>query len=126
MESKQGYSRLTDGQLMGLQEAGASASEILAYAVLTRKHEKAWPDNDLCWASASLIAERTGMSEQTAMKALQRLCRKYFTVDGQPVAVLHRITGGNNGRATRYYDNLWREVRDGRYPNIKDGTKRHQ
>ena len=119
MESKQGYSRLTDGQLMGLQEAGASASEILAYAVLTRKHEGDKFDNAICWASVKLVCERTGMSPNTATKALHGLCRKTFVSQGTEQALIVRIAKGHKGMVTRYTDNLWREVESGRYPDIK-------
>jgi len=113
----EGYTKISSRQLIGLQEAGASASEILAYSVLTRKHEQKGLDEGLCWASVDLICSHTGLSQKTATRALTSLCHKCFTEDGVPIPVLVRVAKGHKGMVTRYTDNLWIESTHRRYPS---------
>ena len=98
-----GYTRLATAQLRGLAEARASASEVLAYAMLTRYHN----DDDhpaRCWVSAQLAAEALGTRADTVARALNALTKKSF---GDGVTVLEKVSDGHNGRAAVYEDNLY-------------------
>lgn len=101
------FTTLTNGQLRGLYTAGASANEVLAYALLTRWHND--PEHPArCWHNAQLGADVLGMREDTFTRSLRRLTEKAFARDAYgPVAVLTKITGGHNGRSVVYNDNLY-------------------
>ena len=101
------FTPLTNEQLRGLYEAGASANEVLAYALLTRWHSD--PEHPArCWHSAQLAADILGMRADTFTRSLTRLTRKAFTHDAHgPIAVLVKVSGGHNGRSTVYNDNLY-------------------
>ena len=107
------FSKLTDGQLNGLNEAGASGNEALAYALLTRYHNDperpAW-----CFHRAREAEKVLGMRADTFTRSLKSLCRKTFTVEGKQVPVLVQVERGHHGSAATYNDNLyaWAVLRD--------------
>lgn len=101
-----GYTNITTGALRILYEARASAREILAYAMLTRYHnDEEHPAR--CWVSAQMASEALGMTPDGFAKALNALTRKTFSLDGEDVPVLTKLSDGHNGRAAVYNDNAY-------------------
>lgn len=110
------YTQLTDAQMRGLHEAGASANEWLAYCRLTRFHND--PEHpSQCWASAKDTSDRTGINESVFSRSLRSLCKKCFYVRGQAMPILTQISRGHNGNVATYRDNLYQcAVLDHTYP----------
>lgn len=101
-----GYTNITTGALRILYEARASGREVLAYAMLTRYHnDPLHPAR--CWVAAQMAADALGMAPDGVAKALNALTRKTFTLDGEEVPVLTKLSDGHNGRAAVYNDNAY-------------------
>ena len=102
------FTQVYDGILTGLSDAGASATQVLAYEYLTRWHGGQDGDPFVCWASARDAAKVLGTDVSTVSRALRGLCKKTFaTADGRRVPVLERLSGGHNGACATYRDNLY-------------------
>ncbi len=102
------FTRVYDGILAGLSDAGASATQILAYEYLTRWHGDRDGEPFVCWASAKDAAGVLLTDVSTVSRALRGLCKKTFsTADGRRVPVLERLSGGHNGACATYRDNLY-------------------
>lgn len=104
---RQGYTILTDTQLDGLHEAGASRNEALAYAMLARFHGDGGMEA-ACHVNAEAASKVLGMDASGFSKCLAALTRKTFAVGGGVrVPVLVRLGGGHRGHVTTYLDNLY-------------------
>ena len=108
------YTAITDAEMRALVEAGAGGREIAAYHQLTRHYND--PEHPArCWVSASLAAERLGITQNAFRKALARLCERRFTIGGGvTLPVLTRVSGGHNGRAAVYNNNIRSAIVGGR------------
>lgn len=105
------FTRVYDGILTGLREAGASGLQFAAYEYLSRWHKEQGGDPFVCWVSAETGAKVLLTNPRTFSKALRDLCSKTFaTADGRRVPVLERLSGGHNGACATYRDNLYAYV----------------
>ena len=102
------FTRVYDGILTGLRDAGASGLQFAAYEYLSRWHQGKGGDPFVCWVSAEAGARVLLTDPQAFSKALRELCLKTFaTADGRRVPVLERLSGGHNGACATYRDNLY-------------------
>ena len=122
-----GYTKISNAQLRGLREAGASGSEIIAYSLLTRfHHDECNPSH--AWCHQQLAESLVEMRPDVFRRSLSGLCKKHFTndQDGKPVPVLKKVSSGHRGKAAVYDDLLYRAaVVDESYPQEKGWQNRH-
>ena len=104
------YTKLMDGQIRGLTEAGASGNERAAYEYVARFHREAEGQQAVFWAYAGYAAECIGMRADVFSRSLRSLCSKCFYIGTRAVPVLTHLSNGHNGRAASYNDNLYQAV----------------
>lgn len=109
-----GYTTITDAEMRALVQAGAGGREMAAYLQLTRHYND--PEHpSRCWVSASLAAERLGITQNAFRKALARLCERRFPVaDGVTLPILTRVAVGHNGHSSVYENNVRKAIVGGR------------
>lgn len=111
---------VTDSMLQGLYEAGASASEIIAYTILVRTERTKEADGaeryDV-WLASDLAEAMVGMDRHAFSRALRGLTRKAFiTAGGECVPVLTQTAWAGRRRAPHFFDNLGEKISTGQYP----------
>ena len=115
-----GFTMVTDAMLEGLREAGATASEIMAYILLVRMERANTRGGSAryeVWMAADLAEQKLGMSARTFSKSLRSLTQKTFAdATCNAVPVLTQVRRGCRGHSPHFFDNLGQRIDAGLYP----------
>lgn len=102
------YTVLTDLQIRGLIEAGASGNEFAAYSLLSRSHKEGDGEHPyLCSMKAKYVERLTGMRADVFSRSLRTLCDKFFFAGEVETPILTHVSSGHNGALAVYNDNLY-------------------
>ncbi len=110
------FTMVSDAMLQGLEEAGATGTEMRAYVMLIRGLPKD-RSNAECWMPADMAETKVGMRPDVFTRALRALCVKAVTTsEGKRAPILTKVSRGCRGHCPHYEDTLGRLIAGGEYP----------